>query len=94
MDTTIDSKIPDALPAAVGAWVSQSSQALIESLGEDLEALILFGSAAEGLMRASSDGGGTAGCGIRVGRPALRSRRDPADVEAALQFERWRMRVE
>ena len=55
MDTTIDSKIPDALPAAVRAWVSQSSQALIESLGEELEALILFGSAAEGLMRASSD---------------------------------------
>src|SRR3984885_12525817 len=55
MDTTIDSKIPDALSGAVRAWVSQSSQALIESLGEELEALILFGSAAEGLMRASSD---------------------------------------
>ena len=55
METTIDGKIPDALPAAVRAWVSQSSQALIESLGEELEALILFGSAAEGLMRASSD---------------------------------------
>jgi predicted nucleotidyltransferase len=55
MDSKIDSKIPDALPAAVRAWVSQASQALIESLGEELEALILFGSAAEGLMRASSD---------------------------------------
>ena len=55
METTIDGKIPDALPAAVRAWVSQSSQALIESLGEELEALILFGSSAEGLMRASSD---------------------------------------
>jgi predicted nucleotidyltransferase len=55
MDSKIDSKIPDALPAAVRAWVSQSSQALIESLGETLDALILFGSAAEGLMRASSD---------------------------------------
>ena len=37
------------------AWLSQASQTLIDSLGEDLEALILFGSAAEGLMRASSD---------------------------------------
>jgi predicted nucleotidyltransferase len=43
------------LPAAVRAWLSQSSQALIESLAEELEALILFGSAAEGRMRASSD---------------------------------------
>jgi predicted nucleotidyltransferase len=48
-------KIPEALPAEVRAWLSPSSQALIDSLGEDLEALILFGSAAEGLMRASSD---------------------------------------
>jgi hypothetical protein len=55
MESTIDHKIPEALPAPVRAWLSQASQALIESLGEDLEALILFGSAAEGLMRASSD---------------------------------------
>src|ERR1700728_71151 len=55
MESTIDSKIPEALPAAVQAWLSQSSQTLIDCLGEDLEALILFGSAAEGLMRASSD---------------------------------------
>ncbi|HWS62482.1 MAG TPA: nucleotidyltransferase domain-containing protein [Steroidobacteraceae bacterium] len=54
MESTIN-KIPEALPAAVGAWLSQSSQALIDCLGEDLETLILFGSAAEGLMRASSD---------------------------------------
>src|ERR1700722_9434837 len=55
MESTIDNKIPEALPTAVRAWLSQASQALIESLGGDLEALILFGSAAEGLMRASSD---------------------------------------
>jgi predicted nucleotidyltransferase len=55
MESTIDNKIPEALPAEVRAWLSQSSQALIDCLGEDLEALILFGSAAEGLMRASSD---------------------------------------
>jgi predicted nucleotidyltransferase len=55
MESKIDNKIPEALPADVRAWLSQSSQALIDSLGEDLEALILFGSAAEGLMRASSD---------------------------------------
>ena len=55
MESTIDNKILEALPTAVRAWLSQASQALIESLGEDLEALILFGSAAEGLMRASSD---------------------------------------
>jgi predicted nucleotidyltransferase len=55
METNIDNKIPAALPAAVRAWLSQSSQALIESLAHELEALILFGSAAEGRMRASSD---------------------------------------
>jgi predicted nucleotidyltransferase len=55
MESTIDNKIPEALPAAVRSWLSQSSQTLIDSLGEELEALILFGSAAEGLMRASSD---------------------------------------
>ena len=55
MESTIDNKIPEALPTAVRAWLSQSSQTLIDSLGEELEALILFGSAAEGLMRASSD---------------------------------------
>jgi predicted nucleotidyltransferase len=55
MDRTIDSKIPLALPAAARAWLAQSSQTLIESMGEDLDALVLFGSAAEGRMRASSD---------------------------------------
>ena len=50
-----DYKIPDGLPAEVRTWLSQVSQTLIDSLGEELEALILFGSAAEGLMRASSD---------------------------------------
>jgi predicted nucleotidyltransferase len=55
MDSTIDNKIPESLPAEVREWLSRSSQALIDSLGEALEALILFGSAAEGLMRASSD---------------------------------------
>jgi len=55
MESAIDNKIPEALPAVVRAWLSQSSQILIDSLGEELEALILFGSAAEGLMRASSD---------------------------------------
>jgi hypothetical protein len=55
MEGTIDNKIPVALPAAVREWLSESSLTLINSLGEQLEALILFGSAAEGLMRASSD---------------------------------------
>jgi predicted nucleotidyltransferase len=55
MESSMDNKIPEALPAAVRAWLSQVSQALIDSLGDGLEALILFGSAAEGLMRASSD---------------------------------------
>jgi predicted nucleotidyltransferase len=55
MDTTIDSKIPDALPTEVRGWLSQSARDLIECLGDELEALILFGSAAEGRMRASSD---------------------------------------
>lgn len=51
----IEGKIPVALPGAVRTWVAQSCQTLIESVGDELEALILFGSAAEGLMRASSD---------------------------------------
>jgi hypothetical protein len=55
MESSIGDKIPEALPAAVRAWLSQASQTLIDCLGEELEALILFGSAAEGLMRASSD---------------------------------------
>ena len=55
MESTIDNKIPQGLPSEVRAWLSQASQTLIESLGEELEALVLFGSAAEGLMRASSD---------------------------------------
>jgi hypothetical protein len=55
MERSLENKIPEALPAAVRAWLSQASQALIDSLGQELEALILFGSAAEGLMRASSD---------------------------------------
>ena len=55
MERSLDNKIPEAFPAAVRAWLSQALQALIDSLGEELEALILFGSAAEGLMRASSD---------------------------------------
>lgn len=55
MESTIDTKIPGSLPAEVREWLSQAAQALIDCLGEDLEALILFGSAAEGLMRASSD---------------------------------------
>jgi predicted nucleotidyltransferase len=55
MESTIDNKIPESLPVSVRAWLSQSSQSLIDCLSEDLEALVLFGSAAEGLMRASSD---------------------------------------
>jgi predicted nucleotidyltransferase len=55
MESSIDNKFPQGLPVDVRAWLSQASQTLIEYLGEDLEALILFGSAAEGLMRASSD---------------------------------------
>lgn len=55
MESIINNKIPQTLPAAVRAWLAQSSQTLIDCLGEELEALILFGSAAEGLMRASSD---------------------------------------
>ena len=51
----MDNKIPEALPAAVRAWLTRATETLIDCLGDGLEALILFGSAAEGLMRASSD---------------------------------------
>jgi predicted nucleotidyltransferase len=55
MNSTVDIKIPGTLPSAVRAWLSQCAHTLIESLGDQLAALLLFGSAAEGLMRASSD---------------------------------------
>src|ERR1700722_8392141 len=69
----VENKLPETLPAAVRAWLSQASQALIECLGEELEALILFGSAAEGLMRASSD----------VNLLVVLNRFDPARIDRA-----------
>ena len=51
----MDNKVPDTLPTEIRSWLSQVSQTLIDALGEQLDSLILFGSAAEGLMRASSD---------------------------------------
>jgi hypothetical protein len=55
MITALDSRVPAGLPDAVRDWLAQASQTLVDSLGEDLLALILFGSAAELVMRASSD---------------------------------------
>jgi len=49
------SHIPENLPDEVKHWLSSVSDALIRSFTDDLEALVLFGSAAEGQMRASSD---------------------------------------
>jgi hypothetical protein len=47
--------IPPNLPAEVRTWLSEVADALVGAYVDDLEALILFGSAAEGRMRASSD---------------------------------------
>jgi hypothetical protein len=47
--------LPENLPEEVRKWLSWVSEALVESFADDLEALVLFGSAAEGRMRASSD---------------------------------------
>jgi len=47
--------IPPNLPAEVRTWLSEAANALVGAYADDLEALILFGSAAEGRMRASSD---------------------------------------
>jgi hypothetical protein len=47
--------LPGNLPADVREWLSRISAALIRSFAADLRSLILFGSAAEGRMRASSD---------------------------------------
>jgi predicted nucleotidyltransferase len=47
--------MPDALPSEVRTWLAEVSTTLIDSLGSDLRSLIVFGSAAEGRMRASSD---------------------------------------
>src|ERR1700693_4327533 len=48
-------RLPEKLPADVKEWLSRISAALIQSFADDLRSLILFGSAAEGRMRASSD---------------------------------------
>ncbi len=48
-------QMPENLPAEVREWLSRISAALVQSFADDLRALILFGSAAEGRMRASSD---------------------------------------
>src|ERR1035438_734820 len=47
--------LPGNLPAGVSEWLSRTSAALVQSFADDLRSLILFGSAAEGRMRASSD---------------------------------------
>jgi hypothetical protein len=47
--------IPENLPGEVRSWLSEAANALVGAYADDLEALILFGSAAEGRMRASSD---------------------------------------
>jgi len=47
--------VPETLPPEVREWLSQSAAALVDAFAGDLQALILFGSAAEGRMRASSD---------------------------------------
>jgi predicted nucleotidyltransferase len=48
-------RLPENLPADVKEWLSRTSEALVQSFAEDLRSIILFGSAAEGRMRASSD---------------------------------------
>src|ERR1700732_2556473 len=48
-------RLPEKLPADVREWLSRISAALIQSFADDLRSLVLFGSAAEGRMRASSD---------------------------------------
>jgi predicted nucleotidyltransferase len=48
-------QLPANLPADVREWLSRTSEALVRSFAGDLRSLILFGSAAEGRMRASSD---------------------------------------
>src|SRR5580692_11661554 len=48
-------RLPGNLPADVREWLSRISSALVQSFADDLRSLILFGSAAEGRMRTSSD---------------------------------------
>jgi hypothetical protein len=47
--------LPENLPPEVRDWLNWVSAAMIRSFADDLEALVLFGSAAQGQMRASSD---------------------------------------
>jgi predicted nucleotidyltransferase len=47
--------LPADLPEPVSEWLSRVMTQLIEGFAEDLHAVILFGSAADGRMRASSD---------------------------------------
>jgi predicted nucleotidyltransferase len=51
----LPASLPASLPADVADWLSRVSAALVRSFAGDLRSLILFGSAAEGRMRASSD---------------------------------------
>jgi len=53
--TAVMDNLPDNLPADVREWLSRIASTLILSFGDELRAVILFGSAAEGRMRASSD---------------------------------------
>src|SRR6202045_5307382 len=48
-------RLPANLPTDVSEWLSRTSAALIQNFADDLRSLILFGSAAEGRMRTSSD---------------------------------------
>jgi predicted nucleotidyltransferase len=47
--------LPADLPDPVSEWLLRATRQLIEGFAEDLEAVVLFGSAADGRMRASSD---------------------------------------
>jgi predicted nucleotidyltransferase len=48
-------QLPANLPADVREWLSRTSAAFVRSFADELRSLVLFGSAAEGRMRASSD---------------------------------------
>jgi len=47
--------LPQALPAEVKSWLVRVAESLVQTFGSDLESVILFGSAAAGQLRASSD---------------------------------------
>jgi len=66
--------IPDNVPGEVRSWLSEAANALVGAYADDLDALILFGSAAEGRMREIYGGFGRSARQGAASMPCVNSR--------------------